>query len=864
MNIAKRIVYFGSVFVLTASISAWGEDETAIKQSLFEKVFDDAVRLDSDQVKTVVSSPPGKRHYIDRDGDGRPEEVWFIDTALRHPERYRPLLVRAIDEDGDLQAGHEPDLDSDLYVADWGADGIVDAVLDYTDADGDNDLDEMGAFFYGGTHGYFDEPVIRVWWSRDVGDDNLLWHDVGYTYDQTLCQYRTHFGGDEELIAFSLPLSGSEWIPFFENPFLFYDHDGDGVTEEVLRMSGIAREVECIRHSFDADNDATMENPRDFDVSLTSWMKGANWTSEGRGRGRSQVTFDGWGMDSAVIRGFPTTPFLAFRAAPRFAAQVVPERMMLTWDEIDWNVDGQNHADENERWEGIIANGNDRFPQVGGPSAGPVNKRYEIVMKPTAPARLYYHPTDHRLHLHSTDSAWLEADTDLDRKADVRYDMRDTNRDGIIDRWELDTDLDGTPDDVWNAGAVEIKTVGWNWAEIHTAITTERIQVLLNTLALHQRLYEACRLHRSKISRVVLGIYDDTRSPAIVPATPIPVPRLFIEKLKWSDERLLYDLTVWNDRWIAELKPITKDRPFWKAFNTARSLGDLTTMTKLLENEIPSRKALWIPNDKSLQLYRSNNPYQPQPPRAAWAEDWVPPNIGWESDRVAYRMYWGQFDFFGKKKNGLIYPDIAGKSYHDENEWGIDALLVGKSPGCGGVTLYAENNVYPIWNPEGKGDIVFEKKLHELKNDEVTIEVLASKIVPGNNPYTVRLRCTAFSGRMETKVEVRVDTKRPLKDVVFLGIGLTSLPQESLLLNTDVGVFGSWGVQTPVIGPIGMGIVFPHGNHENQLVLRIEPGVPLVYYIRCDWLRGRRFDRSPSANDWLNVLTELAAEVRKS
>ena len=82
----------------------------------------------------MKSSSSGRRHYVDANQDGKPEEVWFIDTDWRHRQKkvvedlFCPLLVRVIDEDGDLQMGGEPDLDSDLYLADWKADGSVKAL----------------------------------------------------------------------------------------------------------------------------------------------------------------------------------------------------------------------------------------------------------------------------------------------------------------------------------------------------------------------------------------------------------------------------------------------------------------------------------------------------------------------------------------------------------------------------------------------------------------------------------------------------------------------------------------------------------------------------------------------------------------
>ena len=272
-------------------------------QEMLDRVFGDAVKLDPAMRAKVAEGEPGERHYIDHDGDGKPEEVWFIDTAKRHPQGWQPLLVRVIDEDGDLETGHEPDMDSDLYVADWKADGTVDAVCDYTDRDGDNDVDEMLLYYPGRQR-----DSITVWWGDDVGDDNLLWYDVGYTYRQAACQYRSHFGGDELFSAFALAPGDAEWLPLWENPFLFYDHDGDGVTEEVIRIEGRGEVVYNLRYSFDADNDATPDSPRDFDVSISAHAP------EG-------LTFDASVSDRRTVRGIPTGPFLEYHATPKYCLE---------------------------------------------------------------------------------------------------------------------------------------------------------------------------------------------------------------------------------------------------------------------------------------------------------------------------------------------------------------------------------------------------------------------------------------------------------------------------------------------------------------------------------------------------------------
>ncbi|HBG57165.1 MAG TPA: hypothetical protein DDX07_04035, partial [Porphyromonadaceae bacterium] len=192
-RLVKIVALFLALFFIT---SLYAQDSFQLeKQKAFEIVFGEATILDPVMVEKIKNDTPGKRHYVDADNDGKPEEVWFIDTDARHNDRNRPILVRVIDENNNLEFGKEPDKFGDLWVADWHADGLVDAVIGYEDTDSDGDLDQMGMYFVDRRNG------LRVWWFIDDGDDNLLGYDVDYYYYQIPCQDHTHFGGNESLIS---------------------------------------------------------------------------------------------------------------------------------------------------------------------------------------------------------------------------------------------------------------------------------------------------------------------------------------------------------------------------------------------------------------------------------------------------------------------------------------------------------------------------------------------------------------------------------------------------------------------------------------------------------------------------------------
>ena len=567
------------VFLLLACIESVLADDKQ-KQADFLSVFGDQVLFEQSMREKVLSAEHGKRHYVDQDGDGKPEEVWFIDTDPRHKQDKRPLLVKVIDRDNDLRMGEEPDKDSDLWIADWNADGKVDAVISYEDEDQDNDVDQQALFFYHARFGFC------AWWNTDDGDDNhLMMYDIDYVYYQVPCQNYSHFGGNDSFTLFYLDKgtyfpSTMRWIPFWENPFLFYDVNDDGVSEETIRIEGENETVAFLRWSFNLLPDA--EDPRNYDVGITACAPG--WTPENHWNSAYSLHLSDDVTESFLIAGIPTGRVLKRSAAKDYLAPITWSRVLFTWDEIDLNVAWKNINDTIPRWEGIIAEGykddNVFMPQVGGPACGPFNKRYELILHPDKPNEYYYNPAEQKIRIKYSDLAWIDVDFDGDRKRDMYYKGIDTDNDGIVDTIELDADGDGKAEDSWPIDVSRIHDTRWDFFSINQVYGPvieqepeakyQLVQSLILTLESAQKgLEEDSVFHLLQNRFEKGGIYEK-----------------HARQLIHSDESILYYLTLVQDRLIVKLKQsgLGSDG-FWQKFNQTRSRGNTSDMIKVLNQE---------------------------------------------------------------------------------------------------------------------------------------------------------------------------------------------------------------------------------------------------------------------------------------
>ena len=239
--------------------------------------------------KTALKSttPSDEIVRIDIDHDGKPDilERWWNGKR-----------VRWLDENGDmLPTDTRGDQVGDVMQIDINGDGLYDSETDinikWADNDGDGRAD-LEAFVQQGrawSNGKYDPGDSHWMVFIDVEKDNVLgwlnWQKFDFGDDNWgytgCCDWLPDYNGDAIFLKVHRPpQSLNDPRLNWENPFAFYDFDGDGASEMAMRwldpvppldkdgktnLSGVLSEAFV---TFDLDNDSTKGNETDYDMSL--------------------------------------------------------------------------------------------------------------------------------------------------------------------------------------------------------------------------------------------------------------------------------------------------------------------------------------------------------------------------------------------------------------------------------------------------------------------------------------------------------------------------------------------------------------------------------------------------------------------
>lgn len=414
--------------------------------------------------------------YIDLDGDGDPDVLLTITTDS--------IPVLWIDDNDNMRQGDvEGDTYGDCLLIDRNQDGIYggigDLIVDWVPAEGDLPAMQVIA-------DYPAKEVNSIWpnghymWILDTDSDRVFnyidwntfklesWEHAGSS------EFFPDYSGKSMFMKVHAATNRIEDLRRnWENPFLFYDPDHDGLSEMAIRLVDstsyyndsskknpqtmrFSGRINWVSLAVDMDNDNSTENEFDFDLSLGFRGGGFNYMDQ---------------VHPIDMQSLPGTD--SFFIDPRFRHlreliytghdQALPLIFNRgKWDQVYLVYD---EDDDCHRWERVefydplnpfkIGTGNGGLDN--NPQADPAGDRGEWDMDNSGKGKLYIGKFDGRLHLYGAEWGYWRIDQNAaayqgwDRRiikkeptdfATIKY--VDTDNDGFIDQILYDMDGDTT------------------------------------------------------------------------------------------------------------------------------------------------------------------------------------------------------------------------------------------------------------------------------------------------------------------------------------------------------------------------------------------------------------------------------------
>jgi hypothetical protein len=435
-------------------------------------------------------APGTTPEYVDLDGDEDPDVL-----RVTLPDG---IKIQWIDDDDDMKQGDlEGDLDSDCLMIDRDGDGryghFDDLMIDWCDENGDGVADLQVIVENGPQSSMQGKPghhMIVI----DTDHDNVFnyvdwnlydimsWNQIGHN------QFYTDYLGRSLFIKIhSTTYSIGDLRKNWENPFLFYDPDHDGLSEMAIRcIDQYYRDrtpIECpdqseditfrpvkytgriqeVAISIDMDNDNIQDFSCDYDMSINfKGDEGFDYTDQ------KHI----W----KSLRGLPEADKFFYDPRWRQMTELLYPDHDDTWDLIfkrgKWDsirfvYDEDDDSDRWERVEFYNFEDMDSVFRIGARNNGLDNHsqsdvagdRGEWDQDASGNAKLYISPMDGRLHLYGAEVAAWRVDQEGRHRFHHRWEFpdwtrpkapekvatvfyKDTDENGFLDTIQYDLDGD--------------------------------------------------------------------------------------------------------------------------------------------------------------------------------------------------------------------------------------------------------------------------------------------------------------------------------------------------------------------------------------------------------------------------------------
>lgn len=447
--------------------------------------------------------------YLDLDNDGDPDVLKaFLNDSI-------PIMW--IDDDDDMKTGDtEGDTDSDCLLIDLNKDGVFagpdDFNIDWSDNNDDGKADVQLIVSNGGMkkRNYYDWKADFMYVIDDDKDDIMHyidWNEIAMKAWEHSghADFFTDYNGNSTFLkmhASSFRINDLRYN--WENPFIFYDEDGDKLSEMAIRLLDIPNFRDSIPEKNRKNGFNKLPKHIDIDFSKKITYAAVTWDLDNDNGAGNEFDFDmslllkgnGFGYEDQAhyfknLKGLKDTDkFLYDDRWRKIDTLFYPDRYNaydMIFKDGDWNQTYFvfDEDDDCNRWERVeFYEPNDIFKIGAGNNgldsnrqADALGDRGEFDMDNSGKGQLYIAPFDGRIHLYGAEwGAWRIDQTAFsyqgfggifdrwasermqltqDKFATVKY--TDTDNNGFIDLIEYDLDGDTLFED-----KVSLKALGIN------------------------------------------------------------------------------------------------------------------------------------------------------------------------------------------------------------------------------------------------------------------------------------------------------------------------------------------------------------------------------------------------------------------